>query len=225
MTFREALEREIAAQALSVADVAEISGVSKGAIYNILNGKTEEDRIRPGTRKALARGCGRELEVLQDGGFRFLDPADHVPRLIAPDVVLQLLPARPFLEEAFFREPFDWLHGLEEAERVSGLDAVDRVFQRREDFLGMSIENRGSAPVAELRFDLSVTFAPDAAAVRFALKWPVSAAPGDRAERTLFLCAGPPFELQILNPVCLDADGASRSLEGPAAYVHAGDPT
>jgi transcriptional regulator with XRE-family HTH domain len=222
MTFREALEREIASQALSVADIAEISGVSKGAIYNILNGKTEEDRIRPATRRALAKGCGRELEVLEDGGTLFVDPSDEVPRQVTPDITLQILSARPFLEDGFFSEPFDWLHGLEEKQVVSGLDAVDRVFQRREEFLSLAIENRGDRPISEARFDLKVTYSSGAAAAQFALKWPMSVAPGQRAERTLFLGAGPAFDLEIINPVCADEKGESRGLEGPLGYVHKG---
>ena len=222
MTFREVLEREIATQALSVADIADISGVSKGAIYNILNGKTEEDRIRPATRRALAKGCGRELEVLEDGGVLFVDPSDQIPRQVTPDVTLQILAARPFLEDGFFREPFDWLHGLEEKQVISGLDAVDRVFQRREDFLSLAVENRGDRQISETRFDLKVTYASGSATAHFALKWPMSVKPGQRAERTLFLGAGPAFDLEILNPVCADGKSESRSLEGPVSYVHKG---
>jgi len=222
MTFREALEREIAAQALAVADIAEISGVSKGAIYNILNGKTEDERIRPATRKAIARGCNRELETMDDGGVRFVDPGERVPRQVAADILLTVAAARPFLQDRFFREPFDWLHGLEESRVLTGLDPVDRVYQRREDFLGLVLENRGSTSVAELRFDLEVTYSGSAATARFALKWPAQLEPGQSAERTLFLGAGPAFDLTIINPSCNDGTGEARGLEGPVAYAHKG---
>jgi len=60
MTFREALEREITTQGISVGEVVRKSNVSKGTIYNILNGTTEDARIRAATRRALAHGCDRE---------------------------------------------------------------------------------------------------------------------------------------------------------------------
>ncbi len=222
MTFKEALEREIATQALAIADIAEISGVSKGAIYNILNGKTEDERIRPATRKAIAKGCHTELQTMDDGGVQFVDPGEHVPRQVAPDVVLSILPARPFLEDRFFREPFDWLHNLEESRVIGGLNAVDRVYQRREDFLGLVLDNRGSVQVAEVRFDLKVTYDARQAAAQFALKWPALLGPGQRSERTLFLGAGSGYDLEIINPSCEDESGVSRRLDGPAAYAHKG---
>ena len=67
MTFREALQQEIDAQGLSVAQVAKDSNLSKGAIYNIMNGTTEAARIRPATRKAIAAACGRALRADRDG--------------------------------------------------------------------------------------------------------------------------------------------------------------
>ena len=72
MTFREALQSEINLQGLSVAQIAEASNVSKGAIYNILNGTTEDDRIRPGTRKALAQACDRDV-VPEGEGVTFVE--------------------------------------------------------------------------------------------------------------------------------------------------------
>ena len=131
MIFREALEREIAAQGISVAEVARISGVSKGAIYNILNGKTDESRIRPATKRAIARGCNRDLEMLRDGGVRFVEAGGEPSADRRPDVALRLTPGRPFLDGQFFREPFDWLHGLEEEGTPGGIRTVDRGFQRR----------------------------------------------------------------------------------------------
>ena len=50
---------------------------------------------------------------MDDGGVRFVDPGDRVPRQVAADVLLTVAAARPFLQDRFFREPFDWLHGLE----------------------------------------------------------------------------------------------------------------
>ena len=72
MTFKEALQAEINLQGLSVAIIAKASGISKGAIYNILNGTTEEARIRPSTCKAIALACDRELRH-EDDGVEFVE--------------------------------------------------------------------------------------------------------------------------------------------------------
>ena len=223
MTFREALEREIAAQGLAVAEIAEISGVSKGAIYNILNGKTDDVRVRPATRRALARGCNRELVMLDDGGVRFVEPGEtRAPEPVVETVGWRLLPGRPFLEESFLRDPFDWLYTLEEDGRVSGTETVDRVFQRRRQFLSLVVENGGRSDIAELGFELRVAFDNGGPTKRFPSRLYVEIPPGGEFEQTLFLQAGPQFQLQVSGPSFTDSEGQAGSSGSDLQYVHRG---
>lgn len=225
MTFRDALEREIAAQGLSVAEIARISGVSKGAIYNILNGKTEEDRIRPSTRRAIARGCNRDLEVLEDGGVRFVAPG-------APDgmqgpeeaqeVALRLAPGRPFLEAAYLKAAFDWLHELESGGALSGPRTVDRVFQKRSEFLSVVVENGGDEPVQEVRFEVRVSFDGGEGSQTFSAGVHTPVPAGGQVEETLFPSAGPPYSLELMNPVYVDSEGRARAIGSAPKYLHKG---
>ncbi len=221
-TFREALEREIAAQGLSVTEVTRNSGLSKGAIYNILNGKTEEERIRPATRRAIARGCNRELEVLEDGGVLFVERGQERPPDRPREVELRLAPGRPFLEERFLGEPFDWLHSLEEEGMLTGARAVDRVFQKREEFLSLVVENRGQVAVVEVRFDLRVMFENGGPARRFSSRLPAHVPSGGRVEQTLFLLGGPPYCLELVNPVFTDSEGQVKDIDATLTYLHKG---
>ncbi len=222
MTFRDALEREIAAQGLSIAEVAEKSNVSKGAIYNILNGKTEEDRIRPSTRRAIARGCNRELEGLEDGTVVFVDPQEAHIEALASEVSIDLLSGRPFLEGAFFKAPFDWLHELEEAGQLSDIHTVDRVFQRREDFLSVIVENHSEDVVDDLRFELKVVFTGGKPSGRFPYRMPLPLRAGERREETVFLLAGTGFELDLVGASYRDAEGQTRRLGGTHTYPYEG---
>lgn len=222
MTFRDALEREISAQSLSVAEVAQKSGLSKGAIYNILNGKTEEERIRPSTRRAIARGCNRNIEVSEEGAVLFVEHGRPGPVDEPGEVELRLVPGRPFLAEQFLREPFDWLYSLEEEGVLTGTRTVDRVFQKREEFLSLVVENRGQAVVTEVRFDLRVTFEGGGPAKQFSSRLSGYVPCGGHVEETLFLQAGPSYCAELLNPVFTDPEGQTKELDGDLKYSHKG---
>jgi len=220
MKFRDVLEREITSQGLSVAEVARASGLSKGAIYNILNGSTEDARIRPATRRALAQGCNRELHVLEDGSARFEEGVEAPTAPVSDALTMRLVPERPFLESRFVREAFDWLHEQEEQGALAGVGAVDRVFQRRSDFLSLEVENQGTVGLSEVRFDLGVTYAGSGPAASFPVRIPAHALPSERVEVTVFLSVGPPFCLQVRSPSFSDVEGQSGSLRGDIEFVH-----
>jgi transcriptional regulator with XRE-family HTH domain len=226
MTFREALEREINTQGISVAEVAEKSRVSKGTIYNILNGTTEEARIRTATRRALARGCNRDLKILSDGGVMFVIPNQPVaePEKIesVADVAITLVPFRPFLSHSYFREPFDWLFEQEERGRLPGLQTVDRVFQRRNDFLAIELFNFGNQVISDVQFDLKVTFHSGPVA-KIACRLDRSIPPGERLEQTLFLLAGPAYMLSLDEAVCCDVEGQFLGIAAIPTYRFEGD--
>ena len=223
MTFREALQHEITGQGLSVTEIARASGLSKGAIYNILNGKTVESRIRAATRRAIAGACNRKLVALDDGGVLFVESEGGAESIPSQDVVLRLDPFRPFLEDRFFREPFDWLHGLEEEGVLHGVGVVDRVFQKREDFLSLAIANTGPTSLVEFGFERRVAFGEDGPSERVPAQLPLDLPPGGDAEETLFVHAGPSFALELLNINFTDADGRTEAVSGPFRYVHRGE--
>lgn len=224
MIFREALEREIATQGISVAEVARKSRVSKGAIYNILNGTTEDGRVRPATRRALAKGCGRELKILPDGGVMFVAPValGEARSDVISEVAITLLPHQSFLGHRHLREPFDWLYEQEERGKLPGLHTVDRVFQRRDDFLSLEVFNAGDRAVCDVQFVLRVDFDEGPSAdIACCIEQPV--APDERREHTLFLLAGPPFSLELIDLMCLDAGGQVRSIDPAPTYRFEGD--
>ena len=224
MNFRDALQHEITTQGLAINDIAKASGLSKGAIYNILNGKTEEDRIRAATRRAIAGGCNRDLEILPDGGVRFVEPGempDGVPDLPS-EVELTLVPDRPFLDQGYLQEPLDWLHGLEEKGMLSGIRTVDRVFRNRDEFLSLVARNAGADSVKGLRFDLTVKFDTTGASERFQISRSVSISPGGSAEHTIFPLAGPAYRLRLTNPVYLDFGGEARGAGDELNYRYEG---
>lgn len=213
VSFREAFEREVQNQGLSVAEIADASGISRGAIYNILNGKTEEARIRPATRRALARGCGRDIEVEADGSTCFVEAGRApVPALTASQSLeIRFVPDRPFLDDALFRDPFDWIHQLEEAGSLAGVGVVDRVFQGREEFLSMEVVNRGMEEVQELSFEMSVRY-EDGPSNLFSHRMPVALGHGDALEQTVYLMAGPACSLELRNIAYVDDAGDAHAL-------------
>ena len=220
MTFREALERELTTQGISVTEVARGSGVSKGTIYNILNGTTEDARIRPSTRRAIARGCNRQLKVLADGGVLFVEPSEVSE---APsDISLRFFSQRPFLSDHHVQEPFDWLHRMEETGALPGIRIVDRVFQRREDFLSLIVDNGSGAPIGEVQFDLRVVYEESGPAEVLSCRLVCHIPPGTQGEETLFLLAGGAFVLDILNPVFTDADGQTIGVSSTFTYYFKG---
>lgn len=223
MTFREALSREIATQGISVTEVAQKSRVSKGAIYNILNGTTEEARIRPSTRRALARGCNRALKVMPDGGVIFVVSEDaEIPREdVLANVGFEFVSHRPFLSHAHVREPFDWLYEQELRGSLK-IRTVDRVFQRREEFLSLCVFNDGDSAISEVQFTLRVSYRKGPVGeIGCSLELPI--APGSRVEQSLFLLAGPPFVLEVVDAMCADAGGMARRIGAVPTYSFEGD--
>jgi transcriptional regulator with XRE-family HTH domain len=220
-TFRDALDREIQNQGLSVAEVADASGVSRGAIYNILNGKTEEARIRPATRRALARGCNRDLEVGSDGSIHFVEAGTSYESAQKASLEVQFLADRPFLKNHLFREPFDWLHSQAESGILSGVQVVDRVFQGRDEFVSVQVVNRGMQPIRELSFDLNVGY-PDGPSDTFSYRFPASLDYGDAVEHTVFLMAGPPYSLEVTNAAFTDEAGETHSLRDRFRFDYEG---
>ena len=226
MNFRDELDREITSRGLSVTEIARISRMSKGAIYNILNGKTEEARIRPATKRAIAAGCGRELEILENGGARFVDrqAKQEAPdaRSFSAEVAIQFLPDRPFLEDRFLKAPFDWLQELEEAGVINGVRTVDRVFQKRTDFLSILLENQGSSTIDEVWFDLNVKLGDEGPSRTFGSRLTRPLEPGERFEETLFVLAGPQYSLNVERPGFKDAEGQIKAIEGALTYHYKG---
>lgn len=218
MNFREALEHEIASQGLSISEITRISGVSKGTIYNILKGITKDARIRPLTRRAIARGCNRKLKNLGGGEVQFVDEGMNGFVNNSSDVRLRFLPNRPFLSHQFFKEPFDWLHGLEEAGSVTGFQTVDRVFQKREEFLGLVIDNGSKRCLLEVWFDLKISFGSDGPSRKFSCRIQHQVEGGSALEKTVFLLAGPRYEVEILNPYFIDFKGRRNVIGDPLFY-------
>lgn len=222
MTFREALAREIATQGISVIEVAQKSGVSKGAIYNILNGTTEEARIRPSTRRALARGCNRELKMMPDGDVVFVASEGEAPKAEAlAGVFFEFAPHRPFLGQAHVREPFDWLYE-QELQGALALRTVDRVFQRKDEFLSLEVFNEGDSAISGVQFILNVSYRKGPSG-KIACRIEPPVLPGARVEYTLFLLAGPPFSLTLADAMCQDAEGGMCRIDADATYSFEGD--
>jgi transcriptional regulator with XRE-family HTH domain len=216
MTLKDAIEKEIAAQGISAIDISKASGVSKATIYNILNGLTDDIRIRPSTKRAIARGCGRELKILGDGGVAFVAPPNGgETQEAAAALWLRYAPGRPFLQDGFCREAFDWLHEMEVAGRIPPSQIVNRVFQKRLEFLSLVIENLGGVEISTAAFSLDVSIPRS----RVQRSFPISAvcpiAPGGRAERTVFPDRAEfDFEVEVSQVVLRDADGGV----GPSAW-------
>ena len=230
MTFREALEQEISTQGISVAEVAAKSQVSKGAIYNILNGTTEDSRIRVGTRRALARGCERELQTLPDGGVVFVAPTEVVNKPVeanrpledVTDLSVQFLSFRPFFSQNHVSDAFDWLYKQEEDGKLVGLQIVDRVFQRREDFLSVIVENQGSGPIGNIAFEMQVDYALGVSGL-IACQMGGLVAPGQKVEYTLFVLAGPAYKLSLVNGRFDDAQGQVKGIVSAPVFQFEGD--
>ena len=212
MTFREALQSEINLQGLSVAQIAKDSKLSKGAIYNILNGTTEDARIRPSTRKALATACNRE--ILQDStGVQFDVPGEQPAIIQASDVsvsstVVSWLPNRPFLTDRHAGPVFDWLHRMEERGELEELGVVDRVYQNRPDFLSLSILNRGERSIGSIRGEIEVRY-DNGPTEQFLLHLAGPVEPGLSAEETVFVCVGTAFQVTMTRAEQADASGVS----------------
>ncbi|MCZ6632718.1 MAG: helix-turn-helix transcriptional regulator [bacterium] len=223
MTFSKALDREITAQGISVTEIAKKSGISKGTIYNILNGTTEEERIRPSTRRRIAEGCNRDLKVLPDGGVLFIEP-DTAPTAVETtyDLALRFMPFRPFWTDRFCKEPFDWLHQMEVSGALPGLGAVDRVYQKREEFLSLVVENASEVGVTRIRFDLRIAFDQGPSEVLTChLARHVGA--GQDLEVSLFLLPERSFELEVMNPVFTDVDGQALGGISSISYTYRGE--
>jgi len=234
VTFREALQREINVQGLSVAQIAKASKVSKGAIYNILNGTTEDERIRPGTRKALALACDRDV-IPEGDGVTFVKRGAEVPpdpgptgetsghdMSLAPSIVVSWLPNRPFLPEYHLGPAFDWLHGLEQKSQLSGLRLVDRVYQKRPSFLSIILHNKGSEVVARADVDLEVEYASLGVQETFHLSATEPVQPGHSLEQTVFVCAGAPYAAVIRRAKVTTTDGQNFKPVSPETFTFGG---
>ena len=211
MRLKEAIEDEIASQGISAIDISKASGVSKATIYNILNGLTDDSRIRPSTKRAIAQGCGRELLILDDSGVEFVSPGSTLEaqdEFANASVVLQYLPGRPFLSGHFFQEPFDWLHDLETSSRIPRCDVVNRVFQKNTDFLSLIIENVSDANITASRFSLRVSILKSRIQKNFSLTRINPIPPLGKIEITLFLAeADFDFDLETAQVALHDIDG------------------
>ena len=103
-----------------------------------------------------------------------------------------------------------------------GCVVFDFVFQKREEFLSFVLENRGDADVREVRFGLRVAFAGAEAVGQFQVALQARVPPGERTEATLFVSAGPPYQLELQNPVFTDTSGQTKALGGISEYNHRG---
>ena len=226
MTFKEALQAEINLQGLSVAQIATDSSVSKGAIYNILNGTTEDARIRPATRKAIASACNRDVRADGDGVVFVEIGMEPVAAVLSAvhqaSVVLTWLSGRPFLKEDHAGPAFDWLHTMEEQKQLSGIRLVDRVYQNRPDFLSVAVHNKGKDPVLNVSIDLSVTYAASGPRHSFSTVLSEACLPGRSLEETVFVCAGAPFTLVVDRAQLTTASGEQRSAQLPDPFLFAG---
>lgn len=227
MSFRDLLQLEIQTQGISVADVAKVSGISKGAIYNILNGSTEDDRIRPSTRHALARGCGRALEVAPDGTHRFVSADSPLPE---PGVTtgpgpfaslkVEFTPARPFRPNSHVADILNWLNELEEQGSLTGMDVVDRVYQKRSDFLSLLIENDAGDDLKTVEIPISVAY-DDGPNKTFSCRFSHLSS-GDRAEMTVHVASGPPYTVFLQDGQAVTAANDRVSISTQATYRHRG---
>lgn len=222
MTFKDALEREIAVQGISVAEVVQKSGVSKGTIYNILNGTTEDARIRAATRRAIAAGCNRDIEVLPDGGVVFVDPAHDHGTFDSDTVVLHLLPFCAFRSQGHIAAPFDWLHAQEESGRLVGLNTVDRVFQQREDFLELEIRNQGDSFITQVEIMLHVAF-ENGVVGDIACAVGDGIGPTQTLQKTVFLLGGPGYHLSVSRATFTDENNQSWQIVESPSYRFLGD--
>jgi len=225
VTFRKALQNEINLQGLSVAQVAKDSKVSKGAIYNILNGTTEDVRIRHVTRKALARACNREVRPDGDGVVFVEIGADRPPQgdlESMESVLLTWLAERPFLTDRHAGPAFDWLQKMEEAAKLPGLRLVDRVYQNRPDFLSLAVHNDGGSTVSQIRLSLNVTYESAGLAHDFAVRINGTLSPGASLEETVFVCAGAPYHLSIVRAELTTDDGSALSAVVPETFSYSG---
>ena len=220
MTLKEAIEKEVISQGISAIDISKASGVSKATIYNILNGLTDDSRIRPSTKRAIARGCNRELRILGDGGVEFIRPG---PRVEPPEAVpnaavrLRYSAGRPFLTESFCQEAFDWLHDIEKAGRIPRCDVVNRVFQRRPEFLSLSVENTGHSEITSVIFSLAVLIPKGRLQRTFSFSGIRPTPPLSKAEITLFLSEAEfDFDIEISQVLLGDVEGSSCT----AAWEH-----
>ena len=225
MTFKDALQAEINLQGLSVAQIAEGSSVSKGAIYNILNGTTEDARIRPATRKALAAACNRE--VRSDGaGVVFVEagqvtlPAESVPQNDA--VHLRWVVDRLFLKGNHAKQVFDWLHVAEEKQRLPGIGLVNRVYQNRPDFLSLVVQNEAEGPVTGVWVNLTVSYDTLDLDYAFSVRLTDVCAVGQSLEETVYICAGPAYRLSIDKVQIAIESGQKRDVRPPDPFDYAG---
>lgn len=222
MTFKDALEHELAVQGISVAEVVQKSGVSKGTIYNILNGTTEDARIRAATRRAIAAGCDRDIEVLPDGGVVFVDPVQQTVSTESDILQLTLTPFCAFRSQAHIAAPFDWLHAQEEAGRLTGLNTVDRVFQRREEFLELTLKNLGDAGILRVAFNLHVVF-ENGVVGDIPCVIQDAIAPAQILQQTVFLLGGPGYHLTITQATFTDEGSQSWQSVALPSYRFQGD--
>ena len=222
MTFKDALEREIAVQGISVAEVVQKSGVSKGTIYNILNGTTEDARIRAATRRAIAAGCNRDIEVLPDGGVVFVDPVQDHGNFDSATLVLNLLPFCAFRSQGHIAAPFDWLHAQEESGRLVGLKTVDRVFQQREEFLELEITNQSDSLIVQVDFKLHVVF-ENGVVGDIACSVGDAIGPTQTLQRTVFLLGGPGYHLTVSQATFTDEKNQSWQIVESPSYRFQGD--
>lgn len=222
MTFREALQAEINLQGLSVAQIAKDSSVSKGAIYNILNGTTEDARIRPATRKALAAACNREVRPEGDGVL-FVEPGAETPvetadTQVSEQVVLSWRSDRPFLADDHVSAGFDWLHALEADGTLGGLRIVDRVYQNRAEFLSLIVSNRCDETIESVRLGFTVSYGKQSLSHDFTSFHAETCLPGEALEVTAFVCVGPPFTLSLTRAELALNSGATTHAQLPTPF-------
>jgi transcriptional regulator with XRE-family HTH domain len=221
VTFKDALQTEIDLQGLSVAQIAQDSSVSKGAIYNILNGTTEDARIRPATRKALAAACNRDVRPDGDGVVFVESGAAQVTRQQSSQedsVVLSWLTGRSFLTERHASAAFDWLHAREEVKELSGLHIVDRVYQNRADFLSLALNNKGAESITTVSVGLTVHYRDQDLSHSFSAGLSEPCAPGEFLEQTVFVCVGEPYSLSVEHADLTSATGAQQGARLPDPF-------
>ena len=93
---------------------------------------------------------------------------------------------------------------------------------------GDSLELSCTAPATSIegvQFDLKVDYGTAGEVAQFALRWNTPIQPDGRAERTLFLDAGPNYDLEIVNPVCSGAGDEALGVSGLLIYNHRGQTT
>lgn len=215
MTLKDAIEKEIISQGISAIDISKASGVSKATIYNILNGLTDDVRIRPSTKRAIARGCGKELRMLGDGGIEFVKAGSKMeaPEPSNATIRLHYVSGRPFLSSSFCQEAFDWLHNMETSGRIPPCDVVNRVFQRRPDFLSLVIENTGPSEISAVNFLLDVSIPKNRLQRTFSFSGIQPTSPLRKSEVTLFVEeANFDFDVEISQIALRDADGIPCSM-------------